>query len=193
MVKRIYDNSNRDKQKQQTREKIIEVMTSLLAQGEDDIPVAELAERSGVSVRTVYQHFPDKAARYKAIDDWVAELLDVGMILPKNFDDIPNYIERRIDYIFEYESLLRVVTNSGLQQEINDYRQMAHRKSLEAALQEKLTEKNKINGLVGFILATLKLKSIYEMRDVYSMTEQQIKAMFRTMIEALLEHHVSQK
>ncbi|NNE40914.1 MAG: TetR family transcriptional regulator [Marinicaulis sp.] len=47
------------------------VEAEALAGGEYDIFVEELAARSGVSQRTVYGFFRDKAARIEAIDEWI--------------------------------------------------------------------------------------------------------------------------
>lgn len=165
-------------------------MTEILASGEDDVSVAELASRAGVSKRTVYQHFPDKEARIKAINDWVEDLIDVGMMLPKGFDDIPAYFERRIDYVFTYEKLVRVIMESReLLKEVRELRKQVHMEHLEKALSERIKNPDLVDELVGFLLATMNLGSIYDMRDLYGMTEDAIKARYREMVEALLEKY----
>lgn len=186
MNKRAYDNTKRDQKKIETRNTIVEAMTTLLARGEEDLSVVKLAALAGVSRRTVYQHFPDKAARVKAINDWVEGLVDVGSVLPTSYEDIPSYIERRIDYIFQYESLIRVVMASGLAKQVLDSRRQKHKEYLSKALRERIADEKIIDELVGVILATLRANAIYDMRDLYKMNEDRIKASFSTMINSLL-------
>jgi AcrR family transcriptional regulator len=40
-----------------------------------DFVVAQVAERAGVSVRTVYHHFPDRETMLDALGEWLAEQL----------------------------------------------------------------------------------------------------------------------
>jgi AcrR family transcriptional regulator len=58
---RQYRSPLRGEQQQQTRERILEAAIALIAEdGLAELTVPGVAERAGVSVRTVYRHFPAK-------------------------------------------------------------------------------------------------------------------------------------
>jgi AcrR family transcriptional regulator len=58
---RPYRSQLRDEQQQQTRERILEAAIGLIAEdGLAELTVPGVAERAGVSLRTVYRHFPTK-------------------------------------------------------------------------------------------------------------------------------------
>jgi AcrR family transcriptional regulator len=73
---RSYRSPLRDEQARQTRVLILDTLVDLVAsQGTADPPVRDLAELAGVSERTVYRHFPDRAALLDGLADHVAESL----------------------------------------------------------------------------------------------------------------------
>lgn len=58
-----YNSSLRDRQAAQTRESILDALTTLLGDRRaDDVAIRDIAAEAGVSERTVYRHFPDRAA-----------------------------------------------------------------------------------------------------------------------------------
>src|SRR3954466_3603430 len=58
---RQYRSPLRGEQQQQTRERILEAAIALIAEdGLAELTVPGVAERAGVSLRTVYRHFPAK-------------------------------------------------------------------------------------------------------------------------------------
>ena len=62
-VARVYASPLRERQAQQTRELILDAVTQLIETGRiDEVTTKEIADTAGVSERTVYRHFPDRAA-----------------------------------------------------------------------------------------------------------------------------------
>jgi AcrR family transcriptional regulator len=57
---RLYDNSHRAAQAAQTREMILDALVRVMARGVADLSMPAVARESGVSLRTVYRHFPTK-------------------------------------------------------------------------------------------------------------------------------------
>src|SRR4051794_25144774 len=57
---RRYTNTRREQQAAQTRELILGAVVRVLAGGLADVSVPAIAREAGVSVRTVYRHFPTK-------------------------------------------------------------------------------------------------------------------------------------
>src|SRR3954468_9860015 len=57
---RLYDNSHRAAQAAQTHEAILDALVRVMARGVADLSMPAVARESGVSLRTVYRHFPTK-------------------------------------------------------------------------------------------------------------------------------------
>jgi AcrR family transcriptional regulator len=71
---RAYNNSLREEQAAQTRARILEATVALLAEtGDGEIVMPDVAERAGVSLRTVYRHFPTRDVLLDAVAAWITE------------------------------------------------------------------------------------------------------------------------
>lgn len=78
--RRSYESPLRARQAEQTRNEILDALVSLLAdRAVDELTTGELAEAAGVSVRTVYRHFPDRASLVEAL---TARFMASGELVP---------------------------------------------------------------------------------------------------------------
>ena len=69
---RTYISPKREAQATATREAILEAFAEQLSDsGRDTLSPKEAAERAGVSVRTVHNHFPDADAQIIGLGDWL--------------------------------------------------------------------------------------------------------------------------
>lgn len=69
--KRPYDNALREAQAAGTRERILDAVSALVAAGAvQDLTVPRVAERAGVTVRTVYRYFPTRTDLIDAMQRW---------------------------------------------------------------------------------------------------------------------------
>lgn len=191
MSQRAYNNAKRELKKQQNRDAIVKTMVSQMADGRDDVSVAELAKESGVSLRTVYQHFPDKAARIEAINGWINGQVDMSRVYPKSFGDVPAYVERLIDYILQNEIIIRAQMSTGLSKDVRSYRKLAHAQSLRDALAERLHDGPSVERLTALIISTVRAEAVFDLRDIYNMTVDEIKSDLRRMIELFLEETIA--
>src|SRR3954462_4498458 len=57
---RSYDNSHRAAQAAQTRAAILDALVRVMARGVAELSMPAVAQEAGVSLRTVYRHFPTK-------------------------------------------------------------------------------------------------------------------------------------
>ncbi len=187
MTKRSYNNQRRAQKQQQTKEAIIAAMVTAAAAGQDDLPVADLAESAGVSLRTVYTHFPDKQARTQAMDAWARNRGGTGHIPPQHFDDIPNYTERLVDHFLSEEPSVRAQMAPGLPQSTRILRTLEQAKFLRAALKERITNMAQIDRLTALITSTLRAEAVYDMRDIYGLTPTQIKQTLRRSVQLLID------
>jgi AcrR family transcriptional regulator len=70
---RPYDNRLRQEQAQGTADRIVAALCDLLIEERPaNVSIPEVAKRAGVSVRTVYSHFPTKDDLFEALSPYVA-------------------------------------------------------------------------------------------------------------------------
>lgn len=89
MSGRSYDSPLRERQAQQTRDAILDALTELLA----DRPVVEvttkeIAVSAGVAERTVYRHFPDRAALVDGLTERFFASAERPPVVPERLDDV---------------------------------------------------------------------------------------------------------
>jgi AcrR family transcriptional regulator len=76
-----------------TRAAIVEALVAALTEGDLQPTAERIAERAGVSLRTVYQHFPDRQALHKAVAE--RQWREVGKVIEVIPSDLP--LAERID------------------------------------------------------------------------------------------------
>ena len=78
---------------ERTHAAIIEALVDVLAEGDLQPTAERIAERACVSLRTVYQHFPDRQALHKAVAE--RQWREVGKVIEVIPSDAP--LEERIE------------------------------------------------------------------------------------------------
>jgi AcrR family transcriptional regulator len=74
-TKKTYTSALRDRQTAQTRELILDAVTSLLDDRRaDEVTTRDIAVTAGVSERTVYRHFPDRDSLLAGLSQRMSEL-----------------------------------------------------------------------------------------------------------------------
>lgn len=186
MGKRRYDNSARDVKRLETREAIIRVMVAAMAEGRDDMPVAEIAAAAGVSTRTVYVHFPDRASRIEGINDWIESRVDMAEVLPGSLDDLPEYAARLVDYVLDNESIIRVQMAPGLPTEVRRLRKQPHIAAVKETLAAAGWRPREASELAILVIATVRAEVIFDLRDTYGRSPRQIRQMMKRLVTGLL-------
>lgn len=82
----------RTRQKRMARETILEALAEHVSEsGSLDFSVAEVADRAGVSHRTVYNYFGDRQGLIDALSDWAdAAMTERGnLVAPLSLSDVP--------------------------------------------------------------------------------------------------------
>jgi AcrR family transcriptional regulator len=87
---RTYDSPLRREQAEGTRHRILDAAASVINEDKDFV-VAQVAKRAGVSVRTVYHHFPDREAMLNVLSVRLARQL--GYTGPEMPDDLMSFAD----------------------------------------------------------------------------------------------------
>ncbi|MBA4048688.1 MAG: hypothetical protein C0476_09130 [Sphingomonas sp.] len=80
-----------------TRSTIIKTMVELVAAGNPNPGAVEIAERSGISLRTVFRHFEEKDAILSAIDDLLVAAYQPLLVAPYHSDHWQGQLSELID------------------------------------------------------------------------------------------------
>lgn len=84
--------SIRTAQKELTRQRIVDAVLELVAEGElAEVTVPDVARRSGASIATIYRYFPTKDALFQAAAE-VPAVRAAGVRPPEGFDAGPDYL-----------------------------------------------------------------------------------------------------
>ena len=88
----------------QTREFIMQAIQELLSkEGLDQLTMRNLAQYSGISIRTLYRYFPDKATLIASISPWVEAKID-GPIPYRQPDNVDELVGRMTARFRRYEA-----------------------------------------------------------------------------------------
>src|SRR5690606_3377980 len=81
--------SLRGMQAELTRETILSSVADLLREeNPEDITVPAVAKRSGISLRTVYRHYPEREQLFAAAADWINEEVFGGIPYAHDLDEL---------------------------------------------------------------------------------------------------------
>ncbi|NND75399.1 MAG: TetR/AcrR family transcriptional regulator [Ilumatobacter sp.] len=128
----------RDRQKRVARELILQAAADEIAErGLEDLSLRTIADRAGVSKRTLYNYFDSREALFTAICDWSDQLtLELGGYLaPAGLDTLPE----RIQAVWRtwgaqgtvFEAVVRISAASGVHTAAD---RRARRRALAAAV-----------------------------------------------------------
>ncbi|MEM7362781.1 MAG: TetR/AcrR family transcriptional regulator [Pseudomonadota bacterium] len=187
MAKRAYDNSTRELRRQETRDLLLRVMADSLAHGDEDIPVSEIAKKAGVSTRTVYVHFPDRASRIDGINAWIDEQVDMTGVLPTTLEDLQEYGARLVDYVLHNETIMRAQMAPGLSRDVRTLRKQPHITAVTEILVSAGRNRRESKRIATLLVATVRAEAIFDLRDTYEYSTNQIRQMMSTLTANLLE------
>ncbi len=192
---RSYSSPLRERQSEQTREFILDALTSELAEGGlHELNIPAIARRAGVSVRTVYRYFPDRDALLDAAE----ERLDVTIgapEVPRTADELPPNVEAAFREFDAHEDTLYAQWATALGR---DVRARGRRRRLQAykdALVDitsnlSRSEARAAHAVVSYLLSSLTWKT---MREEFKMTGAEsgkaVASALRVLIEDLRQRN----
>ena len=92
---RVYDNSHRAAQAAQTREAILNALVRVIARGVAELSMPAVAQEAGVSLRTVYRHFPTKRDLLSGLACHLEEQMSYSVRpYPRDLDELAIHIRQ---------------------------------------------------------------------------------------------------
>ncbi|MCB0713233.1 MAG: TetR/AcrR family transcriptional regulator [Ignavibacteriae bacterium] len=101
--------SLRERQKDLTRDTIIEALSQILVEeGIHGFSVQSVADRAGVSHRTVYRHFPNREALLEGLGEKIEDLsaLSNSLQLPRTISDFEQGIAEAFQLLEDHEEMM---------------------------------------------------------------------------------------
>ncbi len=123
-----------------TRERILEAVADLLERDDvKELTVPAVAEASGVSLRTVYRHYPTREELLEAAARWIGDEL-LKHPYPRDLDEVADLYERGAADFDERPGLVRALALSQLGRHVRGYRRGARLEAIRQALRGELTD-----------------------------------------------------
>lgn len=114
----MFQVSLREQQAEAARQRILDAVATLLEEaGVDDLTMPQVAEASGISLRTVYRYYPTREQLLEAAGRWIgSELLGQGY--PQGLDDVADSFEDGCREFDRHPGLVRALALSQLGREV---------------------------------------------------------------------------
>ncbi len=119
MTTRKYDSQLRDDQAAATRDRILDAVVEVLAEGVDTLSVPAVAERAGVSVGTIYRHFGDKAGLLKALIPHAGRRSGIEVeSLPETMEEVDEIVRKVFHHFENTDDLTRAAFASRIGRDV---------------------------------------------------------------------------
>jgi AcrR family transcriptional regulator len=132
--------SLRDQHAAATRERILGAVAELLERGDaGELTVPDVADASGVSLRTIYRYYPTREELLEAAGRWIGDEL-LRHSYPVNLDEVADLYEAGCRDFDERPGLVRAMALSQLGQHVRGYRRRERLDYIRRALRDELGE-----------------------------------------------------
>ena len=130
--------SLREQQAETARTRILAAVAELLERDDvEELTVPQVAEVSGVSLRTVYRYYPSREELLQAAGRFIgAELLAHGY--PESLDDVADSFEPACSNFDRHPELVRALSMTALGREARAHRRRERLQAIRTALEEEV-------------------------------------------------------
>lgn len=138
VARRRYESPLRQEQQLATRERILQALADVVTEhGTPTVPA--VAERAGVSERTVYRHFPTRDALLSGLFAWVMQLSapDARPTVP-SLDSLVGVVRDMFPRFERRPELIRALNSNDIGREMRAGRAAYRRKNIQDALADSL-------------------------------------------------------
>jgi AcrR family transcriptional regulator len=190
-TQRTYNSPLREEQASRTRERILEAFVEQVTESElQDFSIALVAKRAGVSMRTVYHHFPNREAILDALAAWYETHVHFPPV-PDTPDGIRDFVEASIKAIDSAGSFVRAMQahSSGLVGEVRQWGRSGRRGAMQRLVRSacgELTDEQMKRGmaLLNYILSSNTWRFL---KDDAAMEVEEIIDSITWAVETLLD------
>jgi AcrR family transcriptional regulator len=132
--KRPYQSDLREKQREQTRNDILDSFCAMISEkGPEACTIPEIAKRAGVALRTVYHHFPAREDLLAALAQAIRQKHG-GIGYPKTPEEIPAIVAALFAQFDLHPDLIQAQLLTSLGREVRDLARIERVKAVRAAL-----------------------------------------------------------
>jgi AcrR family transcriptional regulator len=189
--KRNYDSALRAEQVVQTRNRIMEAVAEQMVEGGmTDFSIERVAQRAGVSTRTIYHHFPNRDELMDAVLVWIDEQSAInGPREDATGEDLVALIPQITEVFDEHEVLIRAMLITELGRAIRERGRSKRRPTIEAAVRRTAPQAseaavNRAASVIHFLLSSEAWRS---MKDESGLTGTQAGEAIAWAVERLLD------
>jgi AcrR family transcriptional regulator len=182
----------REQHAELTRELILRALAELLQnERAGEFSMADVARKAGVSLRTVYRHFPTREELLAAATDWIDARIFGDVPFDETVDDLPKLFRYACEQWEQYPTLARAMARSQAGQSARSDRRGERLARIHRALTEVTNElpdeeKRRAVAVLGYLENVLAWVTMREATGLESgEVEEAIEWAMRTLIEDL--------
>lgn len=186
MTRRRYRSTLRTEQAGQTQVRILQALAAEMGAGGDTFSIPRVAERAGVSVRTVHLHFPTREDQVAAVARYVDQTVLAGERGPKDAADLPDYVERLYRLALRHEALTRTLVAPGVAAEVRKLRRKERIDRIEGAVRGSGLDPARSRLVAASLKVVASADFALALIDQHGLTQEEAVAAARLVAEALL-------
>jgi AcrR family transcriptional regulator len=186
--RRPYDNTLRQEQAEQTRQRILDTaMRVLPAAGADGMTLAELARAAGVSEPTLYRHFGTRERLYEEIEARSQVLIGMPAV-PRTLAELPRHAGRVFERFGAHASLLRALLRTGVGQAVHAHGRAKRTSRMRELLAESAPhlDARSVERLAGVLRALVSWESYERLTDELGMSTEDASEAVEWALEKLI-------
>ena len=173
-----------------TRAQILEAFAEqLVDDGAKDVSMERVARRAGVSLRTIYHHFPTRESLFDAVSAWLDERhASLGISDIEDPDDLLKRLPTIFETFDQHEAFIRAQLITDVGRAVRDRSRTRRRGMLEAILrraapQASAADIHRVTSLVHYLTNSEAWRS---MKDESGMTGREAGEAVAWAVEILL-------
>lgn len=186
--KRSYNNSLREQKSADKQKLILETLVDMLVERRGgEVPMEELAKRSGISERSLFRFFKNRGALNEALDQYLVSFLQAGQDQMQNLNFI-GFAKNAYTLFDRYENLTMAYLFSPVGREARTLlRRKLNQAMIDKIASEYPAEMNaERRKRLALITSLVNAKIWYDLKADYGFSGEDIKETIGWALETLL-------
>jgi AcrR family transcriptional regulator len=172
---RRYVSALRAELSEEVRNRILAALAEQLAAGAADFSLPQVAQRAGVSLRTIHNYFPGEEARIAALAKWIDDQVGYSPDEePASFDDIGPYARRMALGFSRNEQLMRAQLAAGVATRVRRRRRAKREVQLRHVVASALTDSRNAELVAAMIGCVISVDIVVALRDRYGVKNEDV-------------------